>query len=121
MTISLADAVVRHRAMHTGIEMQMIFMRRVGAWSEDGGEIAARCRSQRAQQIARSGDIAILFFDTDAAIVGQYERGDVDRIALGMLARDRARLIVSRPAGETRSGLDPHQSLAGIGEGQRRA
>jgi hypothetical protein len=66
-----ADAVVRCSAVHARIEMQMLFMSRVRAGSEDRREVTAGCRSQSAEEIALLRRIGILLFDADAPFVGQ--------------------------------------------------
>ena len=63
----------------------------------------------------------ILLLHKDAAAVGQKEGRDVDRLSLGVFARDRARLVVAGLASESFSRFDPGEPLARITEGERRS
>jgi hypothetical protein len=106
---SFADAVVRRRAIQASVEVKVGFMSRVRLRAEDGSKVAAG-HAKGVDEIA--GRPVVLLLDKNAAAVGQREGGDVDRVSLGVFARDRARLVVPGFASEGFSRFDPGELLA---------
>jgi hypothetical protein len=95
---SFTNPIVRRCAMNAGIEMEMLGVRGVGSGPQHCREVTASGCPQGANEIALR--IGILLLHRNAMIVIERERADIDRVPLGVLARDRARLVVSRSTGE---------------------
>jgi hypothetical protein len=116
---SFADAVVPRRAMQAGVEVEVGFVGRVRPGAKDGSEVAAGSHAESVDEVARCP--LILLLHKDAAVVGQKKAANVDRLSLGVFARDRARLVVAGLASEGFSCFDPGEPLASITEGERRS
>jgi hypothetical protein len=76
---SLADAVVRRRAMQARVEVEVGFVGRVRPGSEDGRKVAAGGHAESVDEIARRP--AILLLHVNATAVGQHEGSDVGLLA----------------------------------------
>ena len=74
----------------------MIFVGGVRPGAEDGGEVPAGRHPQGVDEVPRRGVDGPLVLDEDTAMVGQDECDDVDGVALGVLARNSARLVGAR-------------------------
>ena len=86
--------------MDAGVEVQVVCVSRVRPWTEDSGEIPARCHPQGVNEIARERNAGPFLFDAEAGVVSEDERGDVNGVALRVFARNPALIVVARSAGE---------------------
>src|ERR1700745_2038503 len=81
------------------IDVDMIVMIDVRTWRQHGGELIAGRALHVAQKSLLLRQTVPAILDADLASVSKRERGDVERIAEGMLGNARARVAVHAATG----------------------